>query len=641
MSKHWTEKTWREHIENRRRNSTLWQFIHMLGSLHLAMVLLITIPVACAVATFYESKFTSQVAQAYVYKSPWFLFWLAVLCINLFAVTLTRWPWRRRHIGFVITHYGIIILLVGAAVGQKLGFEASVTLHTTHEPTSQLVINRTILQVQDDSGPMAYTIPLPVETSRPTEKRPRAFPLLDGSLELVIDQYAEELDEATELIDSPLPGGGAGVALELHSSMMAQSVPVNLVAIPAELSKNDFFGRAQMEIVAALPDRSGTEPPEKAFRETQMVFERFEPVITARELGGAARLSGIKVALVFDREAEGSPGHVLVQTASGHREVFELEQSIGRPITLHDDGTRLLIKEFWPDMELKDGKPVTLSRELKNPVILITLENDGTEEKPLLEIAPDPAVEKGILWQMSRGGYVYASGKAVEGEEFSLGWADWAAKINKTSVNAMLKPRITPAEPGSGGGSVMGMAAERAPGVRGYLVNRSTGARGEPAWIPSGRGVTLRVGERTAFVGFGLAVFKLPFTVQLLSFEVPLNEGTNKPSDYRSIVRFDDRINGKSAESLVHMNHPASFPEGFWRVVMGTNYKFSQANWNPKDLNETTLQVLHDPGWPLKWVGSLLICVGITIMFYIKPGGSGKKESKATRSPRPPATTSL
>ncbi len=39
------------------------------------------------------------------------------------------------------------------------------------------------------------------------------------------------------------------------------------------------------------------------------------------------------------------------------------------------------------------------------------------------------------------------------------------------------------------------------------------------------------------------------------------------------------------------------------------------------DLKETTLQVLHDPGWLYKWIGSLGIIIGIVIMFYWKPGG--------------------
>jgi hypothetical protein len=36
-------------------------------------------------------------------------------------------------------------------------------------------------------------------------------------------------------------------------------------------------------------------------------------------------------------------------------------------------------------------------------------------------------------------------------------------------------------------------------------------------------------------------------------------------------------------------------------------------------LNQTTLQVLHDPGWLLKWTGSLGVCLGIVTMFYISP----------------------
>ena len=55
--------------------------------------------------------------------------------------------------------------------------------------------------------------------------------------------------------------------------------------------------------------------------------------------------------------------------------------------------------------------------------------------------------------------------------------------------------------------------------------------------------------------------------------------------------------------------------------LTGINYKFSQAEWNPQNLEETTLQVLYDPGWLLKWIGSLGICVGIAIMFYWRPGG--------------------
>ena len=83
---------------------------------------------------------------------------------------------------------------------------------------------------------------------------------------------------------------------------------------------------------------------------------------------------------------------------------------------------------------------------------------------------------------------------------------------------------------------------------------------------------------------------------------------------------------------------PAMFPGDYWRSFLGWNYKFSQANWNPQNLNETTLQVLYDPGWPFKWVGSLGICLGITLMFYFMPkrsaserGGREEAEELATK----------
>ena len=80
-------------VAERCRRSAGWRLIHALGSLQLALLLLATIAIACAIATFAESGFSAKVAQAYIYKAPWFILWLGVLCVNLFAVTLTRWPW--------------------------------------------------------------------------------------------------------------------------------------------------------------------------------------------------------------------------------------------------------------------------------------------------------------------------------------------------------------------------------------------------------------------------------------------------------------------------------------------------------------------------------------------------------------------
>src|SRR5262249_50289182 len=110
------------------------------------------------------------------------------------------------------------------------------------------------------------------------------------------------------------------------------------------------------------------------------------------------------------------------------------------------------------------------------------------------------------------------------------------------------------------------------------------------------------------------------FGIALERMEIPHDEGGGGIADYIAHVRFEDTATGRTIPALAQMNEPANFPGGWWRSVLGRNYKFSQAGFDPEKPDETVLQVLYDPGWPAKWSGSLLVCLGIAIMFYWKPG---------------------
>jgi predicted PurR-regulated permease PerM len=67
------------------------------------------------------------------------------------------------------------------------------------------------------------------------------------------------------------------------------------------------------------------------------------------------------------------------------------------------------------------------------------------------------------------------------------------------------------------------------------------------------------------------------------------------------------------------MNNPFSYPGVWWRTWTGLTYKISQASWNPENLGQSTVQILRDPGWLLKWIGSLLVVIGVFMMFYLQP----------------------
>lgn len=583
--------TRRQMIANRQKRSLAWWIIHRLGSLNFALVLLATIAIACAVATFAESGFSAKIARAYIYKHPLFLLWLGALCVNLFAVTLTRWPWEKKHIGFVITHYGIITLLAGAVVGMKLGFEGNVTLKKDAPPVSRVTTSRSIVWLASSADSAFYIKDFDAETTRPSAKKTRIFPVPRTELKIVADDFSPNLIRAQRLSASEAPGAGPAVLLKLASSMAKQALDMPLQLKDGQPAEEDFFGMAKVTFQPALPKEEGTKD-----QETQMIFAKFAPVV---QPGAAA--TGATVRLSEDGEK------VTILSASGVGATYLRKEILGQPI-IEADAT-VTVEKYWADFAMENGQPVSRSETPNNPAALVRITKTGpADAKPSLTVAP---TETGIAYQLRRGGQVYASGTAKPGETFALGWADWQATVGDALPKAVVTSEVQP-------GPELEKGAQGIPGFRAHLVSPD-GKRGSDHWVESGQLVSLSDGRTDVRIGYGLEPKSLPFSMRLLNFEVPRDEGTDTPADFRATVEFRDAETGATKTGLARMNQPASFPGTLGANLTGINYKFSQAEWNPRDLNETTLQVLYDPGWMLKWIGSLAICIGIGIMFYWKP----------------------
>src|SRR5258707_10234527 len=122
------------------------------SSLKLAVVLLAVLIVAAIAGTIWESSFDAKVARAYVYRAPWFNLWLVLLAANLTVSALSRWPWRKHHVAFLITHLGIITLLTGSLIGRIFGIEGTITLFKGDPPNNRLLIDEHQLRVHDFVG---------------------------------------------------------------------------------------------------------------------------------------------------------------------------------------------------------------------------------------------------------------------------------------------------------------------------------------------------------------------------------------------------------------------------------------------------------------------------------------------------------
>jgi hypothetical protein len=643
-------------IKLRRETSTFWMAVHLLGSLNVAVILLVSIAALIAFATIMESRFDTAVARYYIYDNPLFTLWLVVLVLNLLCAAFTRWPWQRKHVGFVVTHAGIILMLTGAMIGRAWGFEAFVTLDKTKPPEHQLVTKDDVLTIGTSEG-LRGELPFDITMRPPTEARPFTLPLENSPLKLVVDRATDKLVPDDSLRAADDTAAPAGVALHFVNAGMNQNVPANLLLDDND-AMFDFFGMAKVTMVSSLDEAhliapaKPAEPPaapkaaprdETPFHETQVVFAN-SPQSTIIDTDSDAR-SGYAVTL--DAVA-GKPGEfaATVTGPSGASKTLPVKDAGKDWTNLLGDGDPIMFRvaQFWPDFAMKDGKPVSLSDQPRNPVALVQVTGPS---KLLPPAAPKPdaqpptagappmpkglamrialAKEPGrIVYEMEREGKVEARGTAAVGDVIHLGWSKWEAKIDAVLPHAELHREM---KEFTGEVSPM-MAASLRPGIRAHLV-AADGTSGPAEWIPSGAARELFAGHDFAWIGFGQRVIPLTFNITLEDFQVPRDEGTETPSNYISSLRFDEASTGRIVRGTASMNEPAMFPGDFWRSLLGWNYKFSQANWNPDNLNETTLQVLYDPGWPFKWTGSLGICIGIALMFYFMP-----KRSAAERAGR-------
>jgi hypothetical protein len=119
-----------------------------LASLKLAVISLSSLAGVLAYATFFEKWYGTAAVQDWIYQSPLFSLLLAFLGINILCAALIRFPWTKRQTGFVITHAGLIIVLIGSWISMRVTDDGQVGM-VEGEQSSQLVrIDDAAIRVQ-------------------------------------------------------------------------------------------------------------------------------------------------------------------------------------------------------------------------------------------------------------------------------------------------------------------------------------------------------------------------------------------------------------------------------------------------------------------------------------------------------------
>lgn len=191
-----------------------------LSSLKLAVPLILTLAVLLATGTIVESRSSTWAAKHYVYSTWWFALFLLLLGTNVLCSALSRYPWKKHQTGFVITHSGILLILLGSLVTQQLGNDGQIAL-SEGESGHIFQEDKPTFYAQDGEDP-PQVFSAQFTLGAPNPDHPKTWKLDNGGLAIVNQYYFNALKKVSAQAPEEGQKGIPAVHVVLASSFVNQ-----------------------------------------------------------------------------------------------------------------------------------------------------------------------------------------------------------------------------------------------------------------------------------------------------------------------------------------------------------------------------------------------------------------------------------
>ncbi|PIQ87017.1 MAG: hypothetical protein COV74_02410 [Candidatus Omnitrophica bacterium CG11_big_fil_rev_8_21_14_0_20_45_26] len=573
------------------------------ASFRCAVILIVMLALTVAGGTLIESAYGTTAAQVFIYRTPWFGLMLLLLALNLFASAVDRWPWQKKHVGFLATHLGIILLLVGSFLSQQFGTEGQLTIQEGTTESRMTLQNpyRPLIEVLSPSTKERWTYSL------------QTHPLTwEGRIMLKADE--RERFQVTLLRDYPLALREEKVveakdglpALHIHlSGMMADS---------DEWLIRDHEERGQILLGPA------------AIRFTSEPFQEEQPVVKDN-------------------------GRLKFVWENGKIVYFPLHnENISKDIPLGNTGYTINIHDIFRDAVVEGNELKNKSDAWRNPAVQFTLTKDGNLERhtvfsnfpdfPTIHGRnPDQSAFKAVYEGPSGGGIQAAKnelrflldhdGKLVYeskhgddiikdqvhlGESQATGWMDFHFVVDQFFPSGQIEVDYVPLPP----------ISKQKGAVPVVQVEITDGKITKQVWLEQGIAQLIPFGHGSLHAFFGLQTVPLGFQVELKDFIMDTDPGTNRPAAFKSEVTLKDPAAGVKRDQMIQMNEPLKYRG--WKVYQSA-YRLHPNNG--PDISIFT--VAKDPGIVLKYLGSIIIVLGIALLFYVRSLSSLKASDPKLR----------
>ncbi|MGZ6469643.1 MAG: cytochrome c biogenesis protein ResB [Bdellovibrio sp.] len=576
--------------------------------------------------TVVESRYNSDYANLLIYKSAWFNVLLILLWINIFCATVSRIPFKFHHIGFVVTHIGLLTLLFGGFLTNKFGIDGQLSIMEKQSTRSFVVSDlmvgyqyegETSLQKKvfakalgpkdkEDFAAINTEIGhiIQIEKYFPFAKVQRTF-ISDSqssdeiALSFILKSQFFNVNEWLNTRDNPeIQMGPATLRLVKVDSLKNQK---RFVAVGFEAAHKTVNHRHKVRVkdedklIVATVNR----PDEvKEFRISDIPKAGIEVSgvkIKIQNKYKSAIVAGNKLKENADSTSD-NPALELIADRDG-KELREVLYAKFQDFSLHKEGVfgfKFLYQAV--SSESNESPDPELNTEMKPQNI-----PSGSRVIEFRVSPSEPGAAEIVLY---KEGKVVQSAKLVEGEKLVTPWMGIEIFLGSLKFNAVASSDVSPVNPEK--------RKELPPSA--IFVSQPDGKK---FWLTEGDSKNLVIGERGLSIYFGKELMELPFDISLDKFTKYDYPGTDTAMSYESLVR----VGSSNELTKISMNTP----------FKQDGYTLYQASYiaNPNEPAVSIFSVNKDPGRVLKYLGSIILGIGIIIFTLMKSRLHNNKIIKA------------
>jgi len=629
-------------------------------NLKFAVGLLTLIGLVSIVATIMGGLYGEPVQTA-IFTSPAFNSLMIIFTFALALALASRWPWKKTHSGWILTHIGLIVIVFGHMSTAKQGIEGHVDLFEGQSTASleqkEWILTADVLRF---GAQLTAVVPLDVEPDAPIVAR-RPTPLSRALAFIGLETLGEDAGPKVYT----LPGGDTMTVEKLWPTYAVRTrvtpdFSPGAPPRPAVLLEVRAGKRTLTEWLFAENPEENQKALGNELRIVHRRFESAEALSAATTRAVAPDATGDRIVAV-ERTGEAAPkdGAHGTHAPSAGKVIAQVDiaAATGADALLGMTGYKVKVERRFERLAVVDGKPTERPDGPPNrALILFVTDPAGNKDRRFLfadhgeiggamqlpfeltfrtDAGSAPAVlPPGTLAVLEAPGVppsvllVEADGTERRspfelGRPIALPWLGAEARFIDRYESAVSTPEAWCASYATSRPAVL--VTVRPPVVAPVGAPRGMGAGGgagdTPAKAPEGkqawivwngedRPVVIEGSQGPIELRMGPRRLPLGFTLQLSDFVLETYEGTENPKSFESFVRVTPHDGEAPFDYHIYMNHPLTY----------RGITFFQSSYDPETLQRSIFQVSKDPGWPIVYLGYALLTLGLAFVVYVKPG---------------------